>query len=771
MPHSLRHTALLATGTALLALCATAPSARGQACDPVIFPETTVELPYTEGAVTYCLADGQHFGDYFVTLDGTFVGAGTDPDCGTYAEPGQNLYYDFTGVPGAGLGGQVYLHEWSPGGDLFGRQTFNDARDLANYMGRVNPTGGWRYDDANQRILSSTTTGDYSSLQIRWEATGEEFDLPVLPADAPGTSVTLPNPGQTYVVEVAARDNSCREQLTIVRRGPPSEPNPPSSTERFTVPQDADTRTLCVPTDEIPDATATTVCERAANGNVRIQGIGCFAYRPVTGFSGTDRACLLTCNDEGRCDTTFLEFTVGAGASDCGTFEVDGASRLTASDCGATATFRLRRTDDGSDAVSFTVDGAAATAGGGPVDFTLELPVGARRVVASAGGDACQQAFPVEVVCDDGVARPCAIPFDETLIGQGVVCGGPRREVFLPATPEELADFEIDVDGVRYLGPRVERVDARDGLPATVIGLPAEPRIQQTVTLSRGGDCAHTFQLATRCVTPAYDTAYAPVGRPIDYCVSNAELFLNLGEPIVADAGDESVVTLVAGGGGCVTATAERTGTSDAVVVACTRIGICDTTYVRFIAVPDDENFPVDRPTAMPDQTSVEPGQPTELDLLANDRLPSGNPTLSLLTDFRYGTAELGVDGRLAYTASGDICGVVDSATYELCAGVGCDTAVAAVRLRCEEVFAFGGISPNGDGINDAFVVEGLEDYPGSRLLIFNRWGNSVYEAVDYQNDWEGTFEELRLPDGTYFYLIELPGRPEPLAGYLEIYR
>jgi gliding motility-associated-like protein len=72
-------------------------------------------------------------------------------------------------------------------------------------------------------------------------------------------------------------------------------------------------------------------------------------------------------------------------------------------------------------------------------------------------------------------------------------------------------------------------------------------------------------------------------------------------------------------------------------------------------------------------------------------------------------------------------------------------------------------ITPNGDGTNETFVFEVLdgvdpEFYPDNELIIFNRWGDIVYEAKPYLNDWDGrsaTTGEL-LPDGTYYYILRL---------------
>jgi hypothetical protein len=55
--------------------------------------------------------------------------------------------------------------------------------------------------------------------------------------------------------------------------------------------------------------------------------------------------------------------------------------------------------------------------------------------------------------------------------------------------------------------------------------------------------------------------------------------------------------------------------------------------------------------------------------------------------------------------------------------------------------------------MNDFLVVGRLEKYPGTLLQVFNRWGVSVYESNDYQNDWSPT----NLAAGTYFYILK-PG-------------
>ncbi len=65
--------------------------------------------------------------------------------------------------------------------------------------------------------------------------------------------------------------------------------------------------------------------------------------------------------------------------------------------------------------------------------------------------------------------------------------------------------------------------------------------------------------------------------------------------------------------------------------------------------------------------------------------------------------------------------------------------------------------TPNNDGINDRFEVKGVEDYPGSRMYIYNRWGNLVYSSENYLpvKFWDGS----NHPDGVYFYVFYLKTR------------
>ncbi|WP_171017270.1 gliding motility-associated C-terminal domain-containing protein [Maribacter sp. ACAM166] len=88
-------------------------------------------------------------------------------------------------------------------------------------------------------------------------------------------------------------------------------------------------------------------------------------------------------------------------------------------------------------------------------------------------------------------------------------------------------------------------------------------------------------------------------------------------------------------------------------------------------------------------------------------------------------------------------------------------------------------LTPNGDGVNDVLYLDAISLSPGNNSLqIYNRWGRLVYEAEDYQNNFDGfanvnwVIERNRgLPEGVYFYILKLHDINFSHQGYLAIYR
>ena len=109
--------------------------------------------------------------------------------------------------------------------------------------------------------------------------------------------------------------------------------------------------------------------------------------------------------------------------------------------------------------------------------------------------------------------------------------------------------------------------------------------------------------------------------------------------------------------------------------------------------------------------------------------------------------------------------------TYTLAAKVGYCTGESQVtitvtpRVRIPNAF-----SPNGDGLDDTWEIDRIAEYPGSRVIVFNRWGMKLFETTSYSrnNQWNGTINGQPAPLGTYYYLITL-GNGKSYSGPLTV--
>lgn len=104
-------------------------------------------------------------------------------------------------------------------------------------------------------------------------------------------------------------------------------------------------------------------------------------------------------------------------------------------------------------------------------------------------------------------------------------------------------------------------------------------------------------------------------------------------------------------------------------------------------------------------------------------------------------------------------------------------TASVTVTVMCDTLDIPNGFSPNNDGTNDYFVIDGIDAYPGNVLFIYNRWGNLIYKQKDYANKWDGRSNVngvmfgQELPNGTYYFILDLNIDQKPVNGFVVIRR
>ncbi|UTN02775.1 gliding motility-associated C-terminal domain-containing protein [Flavobacterium bizetiae] len=91
----------------------------------------------------------------------------------------------------------------------------------------------------------------------------------------------------------------------------------------------------------------------------------------------------------------------------------------------------------------------------------------------------------------------------------------------------------------------------------------------------------------------------------------------------------------------------------------------------------------------------------------------------------------------------------------------------ATISPNCLKIY--NEFSPNDDGQNDTFYIDCITQYPDNQIEIFNRWGNLVYFKKGYDNTWDGKADgsAKTLPEGTYFYVLDLGNGSAKKSGWL----
>ncbi|MBC7398363.1 MAG: gliding motility-associated C-terminal domain-containing protein, partial [Mucilaginibacter sp.] len=108
--------------------------------------------------------------------------------------------------------------------------------------------------------------------------------------------------------------------------------------------------------------------------------------------------------------------------------------------------------------------------------------------------------------------------------------------------------------------------------------------------------------------------------------------------------------------------------------------------------------------------------------------------------------------------------------TYKLTATTagGCFVVNDEVSIKLKEKIRIPNtFTPNGDNVNDLWLIDGLDTYDNSVITVFNRFGQKVFNSIGYAKPWDGMVNNKRLPLGTYYYIIDLKDGQRPLSGYV----
>ncbi len=231
----------------------------------------------------------------------------------------------------------------------------------------------------------------------------------------------------------------------------------------------------------------------------------------------------------------------------------------------------------------------------------------------------------------------------------------------------------------------------------------------------------------------------------------------------------------------CVKVEGLKLGKDTACIVVCDIFGACDTTRMYVEVVP----VGAATITAVDDADSTAYPKPLIIDVLRNDKFDINDTTtieIKVLAGKgpKYGQAIVDAKTRkIQYIPdpNSKYCGK-DTFFYYIKVGTRTDTARVIITITCKKdntgpFKVYNAFSPNDDGKNDTFTIDGIDNFPGNELIVYNRWGNQVYRKKEYDNTWNGTWDGQQLPDGTYYYVVCLPdgGTTKIESGYLELRR
>jgi gliding motility-associated-like protein len=77
--------------------------------------------------------------------------------------------------------------------------------------------------------------------------------------------------------------------------------------------------------------------------------------------------------------------------------------------------------------------------------------------------------------------------------------------------------------------------------------------------------------------------------------------------------------------------------------------------------------------------------------------------------------------------------------------------------------------TPNGDGVNDTWTIDGIENDYSALIRVYNRYGSLVFENRGQYTPWNGQYQGKRLPPGTYYYIISAKNGKQTFTGSVTI--
>lgn len=259
-------------------------------------------------------------------------------------------------------------------------------------------------------------------------------------------------------------------------------------------------------------------------------------------------------------------------------------------------------------------------------------------------------------------------------------------------------------------------------------------------TWNPGGQNSSSITTGTGTYTVTVTDSNGCTGTSPSVTVTNSDPQATINLPDTVCPGDYTILSVSPAFAGYEWFNGDTNATTSATaggvsIIVTDNFGCQDTAYSTVHAYPaPNAAFSIDPPT------QGQPGMP-----ITFTDLSSGNP-VSWQWNFGDGNGSTIQNPTHIYTTQGfmNVSLLVTSAN-------GCEDIVSIEYLVLSDIIIPNVFTPNGDGMNDMFVVKNLEFF-NNNLTIFNRWGNKVFEKENYKNDWDGD----GVSDGTYYFILEI---------------
>jgi len=90
-----------------------------------------------------------------------------------------------------------------------------------------------------------------------------------------------------------------------------------------------------------------------------------------------------------------------------------------------------------------------------------------------------------------------------------------------------------------------------------------------------------------------------------------------------------------------------------------------------------------------------------------------------------------------------------------------CSASDTVEIFECTLLWVPNAFTPTGDGINDYFEPKASTSLQAYNIVIYNRWGEMVFESDQIDQPWDGTFRGQPCPGGVYHYVIHYTGQAD----------